>query len=165
MELIMAILAALAILVSVVALCVSYNAAKKGNILVSSANDLAKTANEMQKNQIELQKGQVEMQIRDMISNARHRYGTTAIHLASNIECQVSIAAERAALEDVCNAYDEACAKYLDNKVDKERFKKLYVDEIRQWVTNKNYIDKYRELDTKFRATVKVFKEWNDLEN
>ena len=32
-----------------------------------------------------------------------------------------------AALEEVCNAYDEACMKYLDNKVDKKRFKKTYI--------------------------------------
>lgn len=36
------------------------------------------------------------------------------------------------AVEDNLNAYDEACAKYLDGKVDKTRFKKNYENEIRE---------------------------------
>ena len=157
MDLAMVILTALAVLVSVIALCVSYSAAQKGNSLATTANELTKTANEMQM-------GQVEMQIREMILNARSRYEDKAIQLPGHEDDDVYIGAVRSALEGVLNAYDEACAKYLDGKVDKERFKKLYHDEIRQLVTAEATQEKYREPQTKFHATNKVYTEWNNLE-
>lgn len=77
-----------------------------------------------------LTKGQVEMQIRDMISSAKWRYADLGIQLSKDNQNQTLIASTKAALEDILNAYDEACAKYIDKKVDTERFKKLYVTEI-----------------------------------
>lgn len=165
MDMAMVVLTALTVVVSVVALCISYNASSKGNSLSKAANDLTKMANEMQKGQIEMQKGQVEMQIREMISTARSRYQDKVVQLKDDTENQIYSAIIEAAEEDLLNAYDEACAKYLDNKVDKDRFKKLYHDEIRQLVTNSAYIEKYREPQTKFHATNKVYTEWNNLEN
>lgn len=153
----MVILTALSVSVSVVALCISYNAAQKGNSIAATANELTKTANEMQM-------GQVEMQIRELILNARSRYEDLAIQLnAHENDVEYSKAVE-SALEGVLNAYDEACAKYIDGKVDKERFKKLYHDEIRQLVTDSATQEKYREPQTKFHATNMVYTEWNNLE-
>lgn len=166
MDLAMVILTALTVIVSVIALCVSYNAVKKGNSLAIVANDLTKSANELQKSQTEMQKGQVEMQIREMISTARSRYQDKVFQMIGHEDDDVYKALAESALEDVLNAYDEACAKYLDDgKVDKVRFKKLYYDEIRQLVTDSVNVDKYREPQTKYHATNKVYKEWNDLEN
>ncbi|WP_434799330.1 hypothetical protein [Terrisporobacter vanillatitrophus] len=85
----------------------------------------ANTANEMQK-------GQVEMQIRELISSARSRYQDKAVQA----DDELFQALIESAHEDVLNAYDETCAKYIDEKVDKKRFKKLYFDEIRQLVTD-----------------------------
>ena len=85
-----------------------------------------------------LTKGQVEMQIRDMISSAKWRYADLGIQLSKDNQNQTLIASTKAALEDVLNAYDEACAKYIDKKVDTERFKKLYVTEIRNLVEDNN---------------------------
>ena len=161
----MVILTALAVIVSVIALCVSFSASRKSNDLAAVANGLTKTANEMQKGQLEMQKGQVEMQIREMISAARGRYQDKAVQLSVQETSELFESIVNSALEDVLNAYDEACAKYLDGKVDKERFKKLYHDEIRQLVNNTANIEKYREPQTKFHATNKVYNEWNNLEN
>lgn len=157
-EIIMVILTALTVIVSVIALCVSYDAAQKGNKLAIVANDLTKAAND-------LQKGQVEMQIREMISTARSRYQEMTIKLLEHKNEDVYKEVVEAALEDCLNAYDEACAKYLDAKVDKDRFKKLYHDEIRQLVDNDATRDKFHEPQTKYHATVKVYTEWNNLEN
>lgn len=63
------------------------------------------------------------------------------------------------------NAYEEACAKYLDNKVDKERFRKNYHIEIRQLVEDANNKDKFDATTSPYKAILKVYKEWNDLEN
>ncbi len=157
-DLAMVILTALTVIVSVVALCISYHSARKGNALALVANELTKTANEMQM-------GQVEMQIREMISSARARYQDKVCEMMKYEDEDIKKALMDAAHEDFLNAYDEACAKYLDSKVDRLRFKKLYHDEIRQLVTDATNIEKYREPQTKYHATVKVYKEWNDLEN
>lgn len=111
-----------------------------------------------------LTKGQVEMQIRDMISSAKWRYADLGIQLSKDNQNQTLIASTKAALEDVLNAYDEACAKYIDKKVDTERFKKLYVTEIRNLVEDNNTKSYYVMPQSKFQATVKVYREWNNLE-
>lgn len=111
-----------------------------------------------------LTKGQVEMQIREMISTAKWRYADLGIQLASDSENDTLAASTIAALEDVLNAYDEACAKYNDNKVDKERFKKLYVTEIRNLVEHENTRDYYVMPQSRFQATVKVYRKWNNIE-
>ena len=153
MDLAMVILTALAVLVSVIALYVSFKASQKGNELASVANDLTKTANDMQM-------AQVEMQIRELILSARSR-----VQFKNDEDIELCKSMLDSALEGVLNAYDEACAKYLDGKVDKERFKKLYHDEIRQLVDDATTKEKYMEPQTKFHATVKVYTEWNNLES
>ena len=157
MDLAMVILTALTVLVSIIALCVSFKASQKGNDLACVANDLTKTANDMHM-------AQVEMQIRELILSARSRYEDKAVQFKNDTDNEFSKAMIESALEGVLNAYDEACAKYLDEKVDKERFKKLYHDEIRQLVVDPIIKEKYVEPQTKFHATVKVYTEWNNLE-
>lgn len=158
MDLAMVILTGTTVIISVIALCVSYDSARKGNKLVLVANEMQKMSNEMQM-------GQVEMQIREMISSARSRYQDKVLQVKDYSDKKLKEALLNAALEDFLNAYDEACAKYLDSKVDRLRFKKLYHDEIRQLVTDEENIEKYREPQTKYHATVKVYRQWNDLEN
>lgn len=121
------------------------------------SNSAAKTAND-------LTKGQVEMQIREMISTAKSRYADIGIQLSKDLENETLKSSALSALEDVLNTYDEACAKYIDNKVDKARFKKLYITEIRNVVENENTKDKYQMPQSRFQATVKVYHEWNNLE-
>ena len=158
MDLAMVILTALAVLVSVIALYVSFKASQKGNELASVANDLTKTPNDMQM-------AQVEMQIRELILSARSRYEDKVVQFKNDEDIELCKSMLDSALEGVLNAYDEACAKYLDGKVDKERFKKLYHDEIRQLVDDATTKEKYIEPQTKFHATVKVYTEWNNLES
>ena len=137
------IIAALALLVSIASFVKSSAASK-------TANDLTK--------------GQVEMQIRSMITVAKAHFSEMSTQLAANPDNPTLKASVSAALEDVANAYDEACAKYLDGKVDKQRFKQLYVNEIRNWVDSEAVKDKYIMPQSRFHATVKVYDEWNNLE-
>ena len=62
------------------------------------------------------------------------------------------------------NAYEEACAKYLDGKVDKKRFKKNYHVEIRNLVENDNNKDKFDGVTSKYKCILEVYEEWNNLE-
>ena len=164
MDLAMVILTAMTVVVSVIALCFSLKASHKGNDLATAANELATTANTLTISANEMQKGQVEMQIRELISAARSRYEDKSLLMEDREITEICTAILASAHEDVLNAYDEACAKYIDGKVDRDRFKKLYHDEIRQLVTDDANKEQYLEPYTKFHATNKVFSEWYNLE-
>ena len=65
----------------------------------------------------------------------------------------------KSAIENNLNAYEESCAKYLDNKVDKRRFMKTYRTEIRQLVENERLKEKFDALTTRYKAITKVYNE------
>lgn len=112
----------------------------------------------------DLAKGQSEIDIRNMILTAQYHYSEMSIALIKDAKNKVLQQQVLTAIEMVANAYDEACAKYIDGKIDKERFKKLYFVELRKWVEDENLKDKYVMPHTKFKATVRVYNEWYDLE-
>ncbi|SGZ09754.1 hypothetical protein [Moritella viscosa] len=70
----------------------------------------------------------------------------------------------RSAIEGYLNAYEDACGKYLDNKTDKTRFKKHYINEIRNICDPKKSC--YARLmhpdsTSNFQAIWKVYREWH----
>lgn len=67
-------------------------------------------------------------------------------------------------IENNINAYEEACSKYIDGKVDKKRFKKLYKTEIRKLVEHKDLSNYFDALRSEFKAILKVYNEWVNLE-
>lgn len=140
----------IAVVISIISLVLSHDAQKNGNCIAGAANEMLK--------------GQVEMQIREMISSARRHYEEVSFKAASGEDSDILNGIVESALENVLNAYDEACAKYIDSKVDRERFKKLYFEEIKYVVEDPSTCDKYKEPQTKFHATNKVYTEWNNLE-
>lgn len=111
-----------------------------------------------------LAQAQVEMQIRERISNARTRYEDLTIKHGQNVDDELIAAVFNSAKEEFSNAYDEACQKYLDKKVDKIRFKKSYTNEIKNIVDNPAFSERYKGPQTQFQATVKVYQEWFTLE-
>ena len=111
-----------------------------------------------------LVQGQVEMQIRERITNARIRYEDLTIQYNEELNNDLIISVFESAKEEFLNSYDEACQKYLDKKVDKERFKKSYFVEIQSIVKNDNFKEKYDSHSTDYKATVKVYNEWFNLE-
>ncbi len=111
--------------------------------------------------------GQEELEIRKMLSVARRDF----LDIAEKINDGVSddkgdflLRRFDAVKEDFANVYDEACMKYLDGKIDKDRFKKSYNVEIRRMVEDPAFKKLYDDISTKFQATVKVYKEWNHSE-
>ena len=111
------ILSCLTLIVSIIAICISVSANSKSK---ENADENTRIAN-----------GKIELQIRNMISDSR-RHLTSCIHelvaLKKNNENQELTenvqAIYESAKQDYLNSYEEACSKYLDNKVDKTRFKK-----------------------------------------
>ena len=147
------VIGASAVLVSVCALTTS----RRYNQLVEKQVNLQADYNR-------LVQGQVEMQIRESISNARARYEDLVFVHKENlgdIESALS-----AAKEDFANAYEGACQKYLDGKVDKERFVKSYKDtnELFRIVTDSAFKELYSDTQTNYPATVKVYRAWYQTE-
>lgn len=70
----------------------------------------------------------------------------------------------REAVEDNLNAYEDACAKYLDGKIDRSRFKKTYIEEIRNLCKEKAGIIgefMHPEGASNFQAIWKVYRQWH----
>lgn len=118
-----------------------------------------------------LVQAQVEMQIRERITNARIRYEDLIInHIDDIVNSQNDCSSElinkvyESTKEEFLNAYEEACQKYLDKKVDKVRFKKSYFTEIQSIVENQDFKSKYDTKSTPYKATIKVYEEWFNLE-
>lgn len=113
---------------------------------------------------IKVTKGQVEIELRNMITSSRERYEDILIKFKENKEERLKEVYENileSSLENYLNSYDEACSKYIDNKVDKVRFKKNYSDEIKNNV--ENFEEKYTQT-SRYKATIKVYNEWNNVE-
>lgn len=115
----------------------------------------------------DIRMGQEELEIRKMISAARKDFLDIAEKISDEeLDEKKNFLLQRfeAAKEDLANVYDEACMKYLDGKIDKERFKKSYTVEIRRIVENQTFKELYSDVSSKFQATLKVYKEWNHSE-
>ena len=70
----------------------------------------------------------------------------------------------KAAEQGMLNAYEEACSKYIDNKIDRTRFRKTYQFEIRNLLEStglKQYFDTHT---SRYRAIIKVYNDWENLE-
>jgi len=113
--------------------------------------------------QKKISQGQVEIQINQMISNTKKELMDISLLIADGSK-DILTQAFKSARELNMNAYDEACAKYLDNKVDKERFKRNYCIEIRRLVEDKNNSEFFNPTTSPYRCILKVYNEWNNLE-
>ncbi len=115
------------------------------------------------KNQNKISQGQIELQIHQLIFQTKKDALDIALKLQKedhDLIKQAFLTAQELNL----NAYEEACAKYLDDKVDKERFKKNYYVEIRQIVESSNNREKFNPITSKYKCVLKVYNEWYDLE-
>jgi len=82
----------------------------------------------------------IELTINERITNTKEKVGDVSNIMTPFLAKQEPTAEEKRiidlytkqfdlAIENNLNAYEEACAKYLDKKVDKKRFKKIYKTE------------------------------------
>ncbi len=122
--------------------------------------------------------GQAETGLREQISIARQRMEDMGIEIQKFLkgrnreqlspdENNYLSFLERtwnSSVENYLNAYEDACGKYIDGKIDRTRFKKMYIEEIR------NICDPNREsykkhmhpkATSKFEAIWKVYEEWH----
>ena len=108
--------------------------------------------NEMTKTQTSTAQGAIETQVRNSISDATE--------VEKNPSSKVTQQAYFSAEEMYRNAYEDACAKYLDRKIDVERFEKIYKQEIYKLVNDPQQKEFYATNQTTYASTVAVYKKW-----
>ena len=173
-----------AIFLSIVTIVITVIIAKKNKLLVDESNTKAEEANSIsneantkaeEANSISM--GALENAVSDRISNSKLNAINSSIQLAKHISDfpeKLTLAQQRlrkayelhfhSCVEDSWNAYENACAKYLDNKIDRERFRKSYKDEIKQLIEDSEKPTYTNPLTSKYKAIIKVYTEWEHLE-
>ena len=76
----------------------------------------------------------------------------------------IDTVAQNFVLESLLNAYEVACMKYIDNKIDQDRFKKTYQVEIRRLFEDETTKDRAAGPQSKYWAIKKVHDEWENPE-
>jgi len=120
----------------------------------------------------------LELSVSERISNSRDKVGDITMIISpligkkktgklSDSELNTLEAQKKvldSAIENNINSYEDACSKYIDGKIDKIRFKKTYNTEIRQLVERKNLENYFNPITSSYKAVLKVYDEWNNLE-
>ena len=101
-----------------------------------------------------------ETQIRSLISDATKELTHYSVELQRSPDNTILQQAYYTAEEQYRNAYEEACGKYIDNKIDKIRFEKLYKQEIYKLVNDENQKQFYATNQSTYASTISVYKEW-----
>ena len=168
-------IAGIAAFISLIALFVSVYFSLKAAKSAIDANNHAKVANDVLT-------GQAENELRHDIKEAKVRFedicgeieavtlGREANNLTAveNKILEIKFKRMDSILEEYLNAYENACSKYIDKKIDVIRFKKMYVSEVRNlFEPPENAFVRllHPEGTSNYKAIWKVYKEWNDHEN
>jgi len=131
----------------------------------------SKDMKELQEKSLKLNMAQTELYIQELLVSARKiSLDMTLEKLKlevdpnSNIQASLSDTLMKHTLQEVLNSYEVACMKYLDDKIDKERFRKTYIKEITELFNTSAY-NELLSATNSYQAIKKVNEEWNNLEN
>jgi len=142
------------------------NSQKLKEFQEKSSNDMQ----ELQEKNLRLNMAQTELYIQELLVSARKIFLDMTLEKLkleiepnNKIQVELSDSLMKHTLQEVLNSYEIACMKYLDSKVDKDRFKKTYIKELRELFTNIGYKILLDERNS-YQAIKKVNEEWNNLE-
>lgn len=147
-------------------------------ISMIKTNNYTKTSINKSEVQNMISMANLELMVSERISNSKDRVGDITMIISPLIakknasgltdDEQGTLDAQSKVLdstiENNINAYEDACTKYLDDKIDKIRFKKSYHTEIRQLVEHEKLQNYFNPVTSKFKGILKVYDEWNNLE-
>lgn len=133
---------------------------------------------EVQKASVDVQRASVELEIRNSIENSKNNIESLSITFApltikkrnntlTEEEAEVFKIHEKtlhSMTQSMLNHYDDACAKYLDNKIDKVRFRKTYSTEIKNLVESQHLSEYFNPTTSRYKPILMIYSEWNDLE-
>lgn len=143
----------ISIILSAIAIIVSL-------ISFQTSTKLSESANVFSQLQANAEQGALETQLRQEITEATKEVNHYAVMLEEKPDSKVLLKAYLSSEEMYRNAYEDACAKYLDGKIDKARFKKMYGNEVHNLVNDEEQSKFYATNQTVYASTVAVYKEW-----
>ena len=154
------------VIIAAVGLVVSILAYVKSNKSQKEASRLSNSA-------FRLTQGNVEIEVRNMIRESKKFLLETIKELvllnnndykdSDSIKTNVDLI-YKTAIEEMINAYEEACMKYIDDKIDKKRFQKTYQLEIRNLIQTSPTKEKIDSISSPYHAIKKVYSEWENGE-
>ena len=162
-------------LVAVVIAALSWRRATKANNLSQKANELSDRANKLSEQSNKISEATIETSMLSAIRDAKQQVYRAINVVQETLSKNPQTEAEKkllethkhiyeSSLQDSLNAYEDACAKYIDNKIDKERFTKNFKTEIRQLFESTELSTHLHPINSKYRALRKVYDEWENLE-
>ena len=116
--------------------------------------------NKMTKIQMLTAQGAIETQVRNSISDATKEVLHYTLEVQKDPNNKIIQQAYFSAEEMYRNAYEDACGKYNDGKIDPERFEKMYKQEIYKLVNDPQQKEFYATNQTPYATTVSVYKKW-----
>jgi hypothetical protein len=145
-------------------------------IALFKSSTASSRANEISAEQLKLNHAQVEIDLRNQISESKRQVRELveqhADFLARPIASLTQEEIQRRdrikvisnqAIEEQLSTLDSACQKYIDEKIDKERFKKSYQREIRQIVQDDTHAEFFRTGHA-YNALMRVYNSWENPE-
>lgn len=141
------------LVVSIIAIIVSIVNLILYGFLTSRYNNMVNT-------QTLTAQGAFETQIRSLISDATKNITYYSVEISKDPTNEILQQAYFTAEEQYRNAYEEACGKYIDGKIDKSRFEKLYKQEIYKLVNSAEQKEYYATNQSTYCSTIAVYKEW-----
>lgn len=167
-EIISSIIAASNLLsITVIGILTYKNSTKLRDFQIQSSKEIK----ELQEKSLKLDMAQTELYIQELLVNARKIFLDMTleklkleINPNENIQVELKNSLMKHTLQEILNSYEVACMKYLDDKIDKERFKKTYIKEITELFKTVAYNNLLNATNS-YQAIKKVNQEWNNLEN
>lgn len=148
------IIAVLSFIISACALGISHQSLRVSTKLAAEANRLANT-------QAQTAQAALEAQLRAAIADALDKMRAAGTDFSQHPEDDVLRAAYITSQEMYCNAYEDACAKYNERRIDAGSFERQYYYEIRSLVENKHFRAFYFPYNkSKYVETVKIYTDW-----
>lgn len=140
-------------------------------ILTVKQRQLDKKSFELNEKALKIQEGQIELEMANQLSAAKKYVDSWESMLYSNLtdeEKKKALLTQKRdfVIEEALNCYEVLCQKYLDDKADKERFKKAYKNEIANlFSSNSIYKERLDGQSSPYKAIKKVYEEWENPEN
>lgn len=165
----MAVAALIISIISALAAGISAYFNKRANEISAAATQEAHDANVIADSQNKIAQGEIELHIHQMITQTSKDIIDVSLkssEASGDIKKKEALltSALNTAVENYLNAFEQACSVYIDNKVDRERFKKNYSAEIRELVENPAYNKKIDTCTIAYKCIRKVYTEWFDFE-
>lgn len=140
-------------------------------ILTAKQRRLDKKSFELNEKALKIQEGQIELEMANQLSTAKKYVDSWDSILYNNLtdeETKEALLTQKRAfvIEEALNCYEVLCQKYLDDKADKDRFKKAYKNEIANlFSSNSIYKERLDGQSSPYKAIKKVYEEWENPEN